>query len=173
MGVADPVQPRPSKDSGRATLYVRHESPMPNTKHYMYPVIGLHETSGDRTARVSPKGFLSWAERDLKSHDKRARGNALSNIKKAPGASYVSTDVEAQSMGIWGLGGRVAGAESSKPQGKGGPLLDRRVRLRRPYRAIAAESDQWKSALAGPVRTKRHWTISNRPPLSPAPAALG
>jgi hypothetical protein len=56
---------------------------MPVTKHYLQTVIGLYEPTPSRSATIAPKEFLSWAEKDLKSQDKRARGNALSNIKKA------------------------------------------------------------------------------------------
>lgn len=56
---------------------------MAKMKHYLYAVIGLNEPSATRAAKVSARDFLSWAGKDLKSHDKRARGNALSNIKKA------------------------------------------------------------------------------------------
>ncbi|MHB0955677.1 MAG: hypothetical protein ACYC0X_04785 [Pirellulaceae bacterium] len=62
---------------------VRQQRPMTNTKHYLYPVIGLYEPNPNHSAKVAPKEFLSWAENDLKSYDKRARRNALSNIKKA------------------------------------------------------------------------------------------
>lgn len=56
---------------------------MTNKEHYVFGVIGLHEPAGKKTAKVSPRDFLSWAEKDLKSSDERGRGNALSNIKKA------------------------------------------------------------------------------------------
>lgn len=56
---------------------------MTRTKHYVVKVIGLIEPTKSITSKVSPKEFLSWAEKDLATSDKRARGNALSNLKKA------------------------------------------------------------------------------------------
>jgi hypothetical protein len=56
---------------------------MPKPRHYICPVIGQFLPKGNSKAKVSPREFLSWAMKDLKSNDKRGRGNALSNIKKA------------------------------------------------------------------------------------------
>ena len=36
-----------------------------------------------KTSQVKPNDFLKWAKSDVKGSDKRARGNALGNIKKA------------------------------------------------------------------------------------------
>ena len=56
---------------------------MTNKRQYPNGQIALFIPNRDNSSKISPKEFLSWAEKDLKSQDKRARGNALSNIKKA------------------------------------------------------------------------------------------
>jgi hypothetical protein len=56
---------------------------MPPSTHFITEIVGLYETQTNLADRVSPREFLSWAETDLSPGDKRGRGNALGNVKKA------------------------------------------------------------------------------------------
>jgi hypothetical protein len=56
---------------------------MPPESLVLLSVVGLFEEESPPSEKTRPSEFLSWAELDLQGTDKRSRGNALSNIKKA------------------------------------------------------------------------------------------
>jgi hypothetical protein len=51
--------------------------------NFISQVVGLFEPETHVPDQVAPREFLAWAEKDLSSGDKRGRGNALGNVKKA------------------------------------------------------------------------------------------
>jgi hypothetical protein len=51
--------------------------------HFVNEIVGLSEPERHLPDQVAPREFLAWAEKDLASGDKRGRGNALGNVKKA------------------------------------------------------------------------------------------
>jgi hypothetical protein len=51
--------------------------------HFVSKIVGLFDPEKPVPDQVAPREFLMWAEKDLSSGDKRGRGNALGNVKKA------------------------------------------------------------------------------------------
>src|SRR5450759_3401261 len=56
---------------------------MASSTHFIADIVGLNEPESESSDRINSKEFLAWAETDLAAGDKRGRGNALGNVKRA------------------------------------------------------------------------------------------